>query len=228
MGDVHREWFNVYGLLDRIERRKLTHANIIQCGDWGVGFVEYDVDMKDMEALNECLKSVNVKIFVIRGNHDDPKYFNGNISFSNLKLVRDYEVFSIDGFNILPIGGATSIDKEWRKIHGYGWWPNEKVFLNEKRLKTFENVDIVVSHTAPIFVKPFVIDKVFDISDKLKKELEDERRLMEKIFNILHEKNSIRYWFYGHFHGNSEMVSAFETYESVDFRFLDEHEIFCL
>ena len=82
---------------------------MIQVGDFGAGFRKDFLD--DMLYLNDVLNEYNVTLYVIRGNHDDPKFFNGNHNWGNLKLLKDYTVLDLEGKKILLIGGAISIDR---------------------------------------------------------------------------------------------------------------------
>ena len=65
--------------------------------------------------LNAVLRKINSVLYCIRGNHDDPSYFNDNIiNKSNVKLIKDYSIISVGDKNILCIGGAVSIDRKYR------------------------------------------------------------------------------------------------------------------
>jgi len=72
----------------------LTDSLIIQCGDFGVGFAEKQMYVDFFRKLNKKLKLKNNILFVLRGNHDSPEYFNDKIIFSNIKLVSDYSIIS--------------------------------------------------------------------------------------------------------------------------------------
>jgi hypothetical protein len=63
------------------------------------------------------------------------------------------KVYSIDGFTFLVLGGALSIDQEFRK-KGTSWWENEYWSGEEKEavmglLKRNKRFDYVLSHTGP-------------------------------------------------------------------------------
>jgi hypothetical protein len=52
---------------------------------------------------------------MIRGNHDDPYYFNNKVfSYSNVELLEDYTILTVGNDNILCVGGAISIDRLYR------------------------------------------------------------------------------------------------------------------
>jgi hypothetical protein len=63
------------------------------------------------------------------------------------------KVYTIDGFTFLVLGGALSIDKEFRR-KGISWWENEYWSAEEKEavmrlLKQNKEFDYVLSHTGP-------------------------------------------------------------------------------
>ena len=55
-------------------------------------------------------------LILMRGNHDNPDYFeNRLIDYPRMKTIPDYCVIQFSGNNILCIGGAVSIDREYRE-----------------------------------------------------------------------------------------------------------------
>jgi UDP-2,3-diacylglucosamine pyrophosphatase LpxH len=195
----------------------LTDCNIIQVGDFGIGFTTEYNDRKILNNLNDKLSEKNIKLYAIRGNHDNPDFFNGDYTFSNLSLLPDYTVLELDSKNILCIGGAISVDRIPRIIENMSYsrvgstfrchWYDEKVIFDEGKLKEFKDIDVIVTHTAPDYCAP--LNKIgfgslveeFSVNDPtLKDELKEERAIMTDMFQILFENNDIKYHFYGHFH----------------------------
>ena len=41
-------------------------------------------------------------------------------------FAKDGEVFDFNGKQTIVTGGAYSVDRMYRLIHGYGWWPDEQ------------------------------------------------------------------------------------------------------
>ena len=143
VGDVHG---NFNALLNWIKVRDLRDCAIICCGDIGFGFERpgaYD-DIKS-EFEFECADR-NCTIFMFRGNHDDPSYFDGDrICSEHFKAIPDYSVIrrliddkAVVFQNILCVGGAISIDrcqriKEWNDaIPKYAWYSNKSLEQAEK------------------------------------------------------------------------------------------------
>lgn len=196
-----------------------SNSIFIFAGDCGIGFnkPKYYTDL--FEKFNKVLNYNNSFIIFVRGNHDDPSYFDGEtINLSNIKAVPDYSVISAKDHNILCVGGAISIDRTWRKkqedrINRFSvsnkkklYWDGEAPVFNENALREIaENtvIDIVVSHSSPSFATPEnhgFIDEWVDEDVNLKSDIKNERIVFDKIFNTLRELNSQpKYWAYGHF-----------------------------
>lgn len=199
LGDIHGD-FNVisYFAQDNKDREPIT---LIQVGDFGAGF--HSEFLNDMEYLNSVLREFNVTLYAIRGNHDDPKFFDGTHTWSNIKLLSDYTVLVLEGKRILFIGGATSIDR-LQRTPNKSWWEGEPFNLDVEKLSLFEGVDIVVTHTAPDFAYPLGFNHLvmsyagYDAS--LLNDLTNERSSLKIAYKTLTEKNNISNWFYGHFH----------------------------
>jgi UDP-2,3-diacylglucosamine pyrophosphatase LpxH len=217
LGDLHSNFNNLRWY---IENKKITDATIIQVGDFGIGFNNDKVDNQLLQELNIFLNQKNTNFFAIRGNHDNPKYFKGNHLLSNLKLLPDYSVITVDDWNILLVGGAISVDRIPRiKENGYFkdfnidkqvYWQDEIFTYNDDNknfINNLKNIDIVVTHTAPSKCNPDnslgfnrIVDSFARTDSDLKNDLIEERKLADVFFSDLLSNNDIRYHFYGHFH----------------------------
>jgi UDP-2,3-diacylglucosamine pyrophosphatase LpxH len=171
-------------------------------------------------------------MYVIRGNHDNPDWFDGALKFSNLILLRDYSVVDIDGYKVLFVGGGISIDRLPRLAQYMSganrqtWWHDETFPLEEDKLIQYENIDMVVTHSAPDFIFPYGVDapivNEFAHQDKnLKRDLRGERADLTRMYEILKMKNTIKHWVYGHFHTSSDL-----EYEHTRFRLLNIGEFY--
>ena len=57
----------------------------------------------------------NVECYMIRGNHDNPAYFEGTtFSYKRFIAVPDYTILQACNHSILCVGGAISIDRIYR------------------------------------------------------------------------------------------------------------------
>jgi len=100
---------------------------------------------------------------MIRGNHDDPAYFQEErIHHERFRCIPDYSVIQACGHNVLCVGGAVSIDRDYRKKHDSrhlrsgvaSYWADEMPVYDKERLDSISQelkIDTVVTHTAPSF-----------------------------------------------------------------------------
>lgn len=133
--------------------------------------------------------------------------------------------------SILCVGGATSIDRTiridannrnavlYQRYHNCSleeaikncpkcYWEDEKAVYNEEQLELLNKeetpIDIVCSHTAPSFCKPYTkvgLENWMKYDTELEKDLDEERTVMDKIFHYLNDKTfPLQKWCYGHFH----------------------------
>ena len=237
LGDIHG---NFNHLKWYIKAHKLSDCVIYQVGDFGIGFTSEFNDMNVLGDLNKFLTEFNIQFYTIRGNHDNPKFFDGHLEnyFTNLHLLADYTVIDIEGVKILGVGGAVSVDRRPRmreqlmyqekNLDRELYWFDEVFVLNEEKLRTFENIDIVVTHTAPDFCKPnnklgfgYIVTEFAKDDTKLYDDLREERDLLTKMFEIIKEKNKPDYWFYGHFHNSNN-----ENIGGINYCLLGINEIF--
>jgi predicted phosphodiesterase len=214
LGDIHGDFQAIVNFARKKDTSEPSY--LIQVGDFGAGFnSEFLIDM---DYLNQELANANITLYVIRGNHDDPKYFNGEHEWSNLKLLKDYSILVIEAKRILLVGGAISIDRLHRK-ENVSWWRDETFNFNRELLETFENIDVVITHSSPNFVYPQTFNHLvmsFAAYDpNLLNDLTFERERFNEMYEILIKKNNIKHWFYGHFH-----TTRSETYENTNFKVL--------
>lgn len=204
IGDVHGEF---HQLAHRLAVRKIRDSVLVQVGDFGVGFYEKVVEEENLAKLNKTLKAGNNLLYVIRGNHDNPAYFDKWQKIGNIRFVPDYSVLELDGYTVFLAGGAISIDRTSR-IQGKNYWKEEEFVFDVERLETslkeVERVDIVVTHNAPAEFWPFQINYLVTAyarrDDELILHLARERELHSKLLKHLTSKFDPSHWYYGHFH----------------------------
>ena len=203
------------------QEMKYDNSLFIVAGDCGFGFNKHQYYIDVLKKINEVLSDNNSHIIFVRGNHDDPSYFNEEkLFFSNIKCVPDYSVIKTKNFCTLCIGGAISIDRTWRKSHEYHlnkysknkdkklYWEDEQVIFDIDKLKELiENgikIDSVVTHSSPKNMYPLEKDNYkhwLKIDKNLKKDVSDEREFLYQIYMfLLDNKIDIKFWGYGHFH----------------------------
>ena len=191
LGDLH----GFTDILHRhIKNNDLKDCILIICGDIGLGLNSIGYLAKLYSNFNNFLKSRNIFVYAFRGNHDDPSYFNRDVNnddnfyLSNLKLVPDYTVLTVNNENILMIGGAVSIDRSKRKISDkqrikhtlefypksqrkkqllsipLSYWDNELPVFDPKIIDKLTedgiSINYVLTHTCPSFAFPITKDGV--------------------------------------------------------------------
>lgn len=208
LGDVHGKWNE---LIDSFSKYDIRDVNIIQVGDFGIGFNK-DNDIQVLNELGNILRERGINMYVIRGNHDDPKYFNIFTSYGNLHLVPDYTYLKIEDMIILLIGGGVSIDRVSR-IPNISWWDTE--IIKDLPIKNKE-VDIVVTHVP---IKSFFQQQLtqdltywYNKDNILKHSLDNENKLLLKLESVLNYK----YWVSGHYHRNFTSYSNNKVYYLLD------------
>lgn len=193
------------------ELKSKKKANHIHVGDFGLIQTDVSLAKKILEDLNAVLRKKDSFMYVNRGNHDNPKYWNSAeiMNLSNIRLMKDYEIANIEGKMTLFLGGAVSIDRtELVKARFTKWWANEKFVYDEEKIlqiiETQHQIDVVVSHTAPNFSYPmgfnnFVLDWAKD-DPSLLADIAEERGNLSRVYQLLTTKFKIKRWVYGHFH----------------------------
>ena len=211
-GDIHGD-FNL--LVNKVcVQYHMRDTLVIVAGDCGFGFERKgyyeNIVRRNAKRMNEC----NNWFLFIRGNHDNPAYFDGKtFRHKRFTAIHDYSVVKANGHIILCVGGAISIDRQsrkeaWernqRKMHRFGhnsdaddlfapnyYWHDEAPVLNEELLSKItaqHHVDSVVTHTAPSFCE--LQDKnglqQWAVFDKsLKDDVQKERGTMDAIYDYL-------------------------------------------
>lgn len=215
LGDIHGEWSVILNHLRKIshfdneERKNICY---IQVGDFGIGYNKVENEVAKLKILNEELVKHESDLFIIRGNHDDPEWFKIDVyteykeKLSNIFFVPDYTVLNIDLENILFVGGAVSIDRNYNKMRGGKYWPDEVVKFDYEFVDKLRDIDRMICHTSPDFVEPLTFNNlVYSYAmndDLLLGDLTTERSNMTKLVTALMNNNKLKGFYYGHFHRN--------------------------
>lgn len=208
------------------EKYKLSDCDVLVLGDFGVGFGKPRGLEEVYKKIKGRLERKNIKIWAIRGNHDDPKYFDGSVVFPHLELLPDNKIVEICGKTIFPIGGGPSEDQEWRIKRNKGWeklGSSKRLWWEGERISRLDQddfpirVDYIVSHIAPISFLPVPIRDP-EISPDIWEQIISDRRYLEDINTfVLAER-----WFYGHYHRSYIGESGQLRYRGLGIRELYE------
>ena len=205
-GDTHRDFSRVYKL------KKDCDNMLIVLGDVGINYYLNEEDKN----CKEYLKKLKLKLFCVRGNHEERpeniatykevEMFGGKVfieeEYPNLIFAKDGETYNIDGKKILVIGGAYSVDKQYRLLHGYKWFKDEQ--LTKEEMDTIlekvkgKHFDIVLTHTCPYKYEPREVFMQGLDQSKVDKS-------MEHFLDEIEENISYDKWYCGHYHTEKQV-----------------------
>ena len=237
-GDIHGE---ISGLVRNAVNRGISCADILVVGDFGAGFgrpKSMDVAYGKVRA---ALEKNDICIYTIRGNHDDPAFFDGLHDFERLHFLPDHCIIELCGKRIYPVGGAVSADidlvdplsrKSRRMINDslikFGsskrvWWPDEAptqiVYGSAPSassgtlasIEIPEGIDIVVSHEAPLSFEPSLM-QADHVRDETWLKIVESRKYLDYVLSQV--KPTL--WFYGHYHCHYEGNFQNTLYQCLD------------
>ena len=205
-GDTHRDFYRLHSIA------KNKDNMIIILGDAGIN---HCLNVEDNE-LKQYLNDMNVKLFCVQGNHEErPEnissykeidMFEGKVfiedEYPNLIFAKNGELYTIDGNSVLVIGGAYSVDKDYRLAYGHRWFKDEQLTESEKEeiLHKYsgKHVDIILSHTCPLKYEP---------TEVFMKGLDQSKvdKSMEMFLDKLEENIDYDKWYCGHFHTEKQI-----------------------
>ena len=158
----------------------------IQVGDFGIGFRK--------------VPDINPRARFIRGNHDNPE------------LARNHPNWIKDGLienDMMLIGGAFSIDREWR-TEGVDWWPDEELTIPDLQqlldIAIAVKPRIIVTHDCPESIIPYLFPRALPIRSRTQQALDA----------VLHSVKPAL-WIFGHWHYDRDV-----TIDGTRFICLDE------
>jgi hypothetical protein len=212
VGDIHGKWDHLFLKIKASEIRNFT---LVGVGDLGIGFLDADKQARQFDYINSFFGGKGIDFIGIRGNHDDPSYYDGSIDYSNFKLLPDYTSLTLNDKEFLFVGGAVSIDRKIRK-EGVSYWADEKFILDHSKIK---RCDVLVTHSAPTWSGPFDksgISGWCDRDDTLWDECLQERKDHDVLIKLCGASRH----YCGHFHTSSSV-----DFEGCISTILDELEV---
>lgn len=212
LGDLHGAFERMERL---IEKYGLNDAHIIVLGDIGLGFFPME-ETEDLEALNERCRVAHTTLWFLRGNHDDPSYWQEpkksqfETTYSNIRLLAQGPLWVNDELHYAFPGGVT-VDRE-RRIryelagHGKQHWEGNEVVFNEVLPSPKPKIKCVLAHTGhvPPTNSRGLVDFFCTWDDKLEEDLDKEQQVVDKVINTLHPD----WYIYGHFHNHWKAVQS--------------------
>ena len=199
---------------------------MIILGDAGINFNGWFID----RPKKEFISNLPITLFCVHGNHEqrpsldlykETTFCNGTVwiedVYPNIIFAKDGEIYDFNGLSTLVIGGAYSIDKNYRLVMGWPWFPDEqpseeiKKYVEQQLDRCSWNVDVVLSHTVPRKYEPIeTFMKGIDQS-KVDKSTEDW-------LDYIEDRLCYKKWYAGHFHVNKDVDKIsmlFEQYREL-------------
>jgi len=229
LGDLHGTWRKINSL---IAKHKPILA--LQAGDFGwwprfhktthISTGVYRTNpltgIKIESKFNQYgLRPGNTKVYWCAGNHEDWEDLNLKADSYDPKIIEVFKnVFYMprcstlelpDGRRVLFMGGALSIDKEYRKYR-YDWYPEEEITQADIYNLPDVEIDIVVSHTCPSWFKTELFEKSDDWHQTDSFWLEKFRDPSCLALDVVWERYRPDLWFFGHYH-----VAKFGQYRNT-------------
>lgn len=225
-GDTHREFDRIFEFCEEYETT--TSDIIVILGDAGIN---YYLDYSDVQ-LKEELSELNATLFLVHGNHEERPNNIGNYEempwnggvvyyeeeYPNLIFAKDGEIYDFNGTKVLVIGGAYSVDKNYRLSGGMPWFESEqpdddiKMYVESQLDMVNWKVDYVFSHTVPFSYMPREVFLPNINSATVDNSTEEWLEMIEK-------KLKYKRWFAGHFHtywSMDRMQILFEDFLELD------------
>ena len=187
VGDLHG---HLYEFKLVVENTPKEIDKIIQVGDFGIGFGQSDYWH---ESLNDYMIENN--IYFIRGNHDNPAMCKTMKSWIQDGIIED---------DVMFVGGAWSIDRQWR-TKDYDWWEDEE--LSHERLYMITHVynyvqpRVMVTHDCPLSVS----EELFIKRGKSFSGTQYRTRT-GAAFQEMFEMHKPKLWIFGHWHCDVDEV----------------------
>ena len=206
-GDTHGDFRNVERFCKKMQTSK--DDILIILGDAGINYYGAEQDKRK----KKYLESLPITIFAIHGNHemrpqtiptyDEVDWNGGRVyvedKYPHILFAKDAELYTLNGLLTVVVGGAYSVDKNYRLLRGLAWWPDEQPsdeikHKAEEKLEGMDwEVDVVLTHTAPLKYEPTeVFLPMIDQSTVDKS--------TEQWLDSIEERLYYDRWYCGHYH----------------------------
>lgn len=218
-GDTHGKFAH----LNILRNHDLSKDDVVVIlGDVGVNYYGGRRDKRSREILAEY----PCQFFLIHGNHERrPRTVKGYCltyslyngagwvepRYPNQFFAMDGE-FEILGKRVLVLGGAYSVDKQYRLDNGWNWFDDEQMddevkdrLLHETELEQYH---YVFSHTCPYDVIPR--DMFLGVVDQGSVD-----NSMEIFLQKISERIKFDKWFCGHWHTDRVVDNYYFLYNSI-------------
>lgn len=207
-GDWHENGAYAETMLERVmggQHGDVPHV-LVHLGDFG--FFPGAKGRRYLETVDAALRAHDRDLYVVDGNHDDHVTLfeadetpdpDGFVTvFNRIKHVPRGHRWEWGGVSFLGLGGAISLDREWRTLW-VDYWPQEAITMGQAaRVALGGRADVMVCHDAPTCVDvpnipPKEMWPVVPMRDA-----DQNRWLLQRVI----EQVTPRIFVHGHFHSN--------------------------
>lgn len=207
-GDIHGNFQFVHELFETALRSEAD--TIFALGDFG--YWEHTENGRTfLDYVSNLATINNLPFHFLDGNHENhsllrstygPGTPNG-VTPEGFWPIRDNLYYSPRGNTwtwgdrkIMTLGGAYSIDINWRKP-GLSWWPEEQIDVEEmNRAKAVGKVDIMLTHDCPSATDLQLMMLVRGVDYRNIEESEKNRRKIQAVL----ETAQPEFLYHGHYH----------------------------
>lgn len=223
-GDIHGNFNQL--VVKLCIQYQMRNTVLIVAGDCGFGFEKQKSYENMVKRNTKRMNEANNWIVFIRGNHDNPAYFDGyTFRHKRFIAVPDYTILQACSHTVLCVGGGISIDRQYRlqvwekrqvrsvsdsqadKLTRNVYWGTEAPIFDKEKMIAINAkyaVDTVITHTAPSFCELLTKNNLnawTAIDNNLLSDITSERATMDKLHDRLKtDHHPMSHWFYGHFH----------------------------
>lgn len=203
IGDLHT---NYKQFKEQFENDKsLRDCIFIFLGD--MDFRDEETAYNQFKKLDKQLTERNIKSYVIRGNHDNPKLWSSQtdlwLKFTSFKPIDSNTRININGNIGIIISGAVTINRA-DLTEGVNYWSEyDKIDLPSDYIdfgEGLKNIDFVIGHTGPVHSDIFKEQQTgcerYLKDGFLVQDLDNEQKLLRGVLRRYRPKR----WYCGHYH----------------------------
>lgn len=221
IGDTHGNFDSLILYLEKFLTDQ-TNVHFVQVGDFGIGF-EPRWEYQKLSVIDLLMEESNSKFYAIRGNHDNPAYWNeyNGFEFDNIEFVEDDSILILDEKKCYFAGGAISIDRRRRK-RGLDYWRGEEYNMNRKTVNLAPHrIDVLFTHDVYHGCSPFTtnnptVNHFIREDEYLEFDIINHNKRMETLYREVLRSNPNFSWYHGHYHESHVTVIGEQKTHSLD------------
>lgn len=248
-GDTHGDFSSIHTFCEKMNTT--VKDILIIVGDSGINYninsfhnsqYSYE-DTQENLCFKNYLSYLPITLFCIQGNHEalaelvkgyhliqnvHPLFKEQSVflqdNYPNILFANEGEVYNFLGKSVAILGGAYSVDKNYRIAMNRNWFPEEQPVITGKDklfLKNLEThnwkVDIVLSHTCPFHYMPTEM-----FLSGIQQDLVDNTT--EEFLEHVEKKLNYKQWYCGHFHTDKTVDKIKFLFHNI-ITFIEDNEV---